>query len=160
VAAVASNNRVIGGDKVDKALGDILAKLQRGKAVRVGFLAGATYPAKPGKGDALPVAQVAFWNEFGTTRTPARPFMRNTINNPANQKKWAAGVARGLREYGWDSAKAFAVLGNVVRDDIVSAIAQWPADNAPATVANKGFNKGLVHTGDMQRHVDYEVIKK
>lgn len=112
-------------------------------------------PPKPAP--MLHVAQVAWWNEFGTSTSKARPFMRNTI--AANSKLWGQMVAAGMAQHGYDSAQVLRLLGEHIRDQFVRAIVDWPADNAPLTVAIKGFNKGLIHQGIMQRHVDYEVKK-
>lgn len=105
----------------------------------------------------LHVAQVAWWNEYGTSSAPSRPFMRNTI--AADSKPWGQMVAAGMAEHGYNSAQVLKLLGEHIRDRFVKAIVDWPADNAPLTVAIKGFNKGLIDQGIMQRHVDYEVTK-
>lgn len=59
-----------------KALEDI-AKRMGGGEVSVGFLANATYP------DGTPVAAVAFWNEFGTSREVAEGEV--TLNRSINE---------------------------------------------------------------------------
>lgn len=105
----------------------------------------------------LHVAQVAFWDEYGTATSKARPFMRNTV--AADSKLWGKMVAAGMAEQGYDSSRVLKLLGEHIRDRFVKAIVDWPADNAPLTVAIKGFNKGLIDQGIMQRHVDYEVTK-
>jgi hypothetical protein len=46
-----------------------------------------------------------------------------------------------------------------MRDDLEAAIQRWPADNAPFTVAIKGFNKGLTDSGKMARAPDFELSK-
>ena len=112
-------------------------------------------PAKPAP--VLYVAQVAWWDEYGRKNQKPRPFMRNTI--AAESKLWGRMVAAGMAEHGYNSALVLQLLGEHIRDRFVKAIVDWPADNAPLTVAIKGFNKGLIHQGIMQRHVDYEVKK-
>lgn len=112
-------------------------------------------PPKPAP--VLYVAQVAWWNEYGNARIPARPFMRNTI--AAESKLWGRMVAAGMSDHSYNSAAVLRLLGEHIRDSFVKAIVDWPADNAPLTAAIKGFNKGLIHEGVMQRHVDYEVKK-
>ena len=56
---------------------DILKRLTQTSTklphVNVGFFDTDQYP------DGTYVAQVAYWNEFGTKGMPARPFMRQTI---------------------------------------------------------------------------------
>jgi len=140
---------------LNKALESLAKKIGTSPSVRVGFLEGRTYPASKKGGKPLPVARVAFWNEFGTQRAPARPFFRNTIANlePTLGKRLAA-VAKSV---GYDGEKTMALMGLGIKDKLVRAIAEWPPDNAPSTVAKKGFNHGLIDKGVMQRSVDYEV---
>ena len=105
------------------------------------------------------VAQVAFWNEYGTATAPARPFFRTTIAERSGD--WGDVFKAGLKLYAMDGRKALRLLGQSMRDDIESAIAQWDSpSNADSTVARKGFDKPLVDTGIMQRAVDYEVAGK
>ncbi|RYY79935.1 MAG: hypothetical protein EOO69_04520 [Moraxellaceae bacterium] len=51
--------KVTGGNLAPAILDAIAAKIQQAGILRVGFLESETYP------DGLPVAQVAFWNEYG-----------------------------------------------------------------------------------------------
>lgn len=185
---------VKGGDKLEKRLAEF-GRSMATRAVKVGFLENATYPARerdasklmkgldklnsvgpfqPGKkpsraknyravlktrvGPAKPaptlyVATVAFRNEFGTAHSPARPFMRNTVE--ARRIAWAQAVAKLAKSSKFDSRITLLKVGELMKDDFVKAIVDWPADNAPLTIAIKGFNKGLVDKGVMQRSVDY-----
>lgn len=191
-----------GGTKLAAHLGKIAARLSRGKAVRVGFLEDATYPAaernanrllkgvdalnstgpfKPGAKPSaarnyrkrlkvrmktqvgppapartLHVAQVAFWDEYGSKTSPPRPFFRNMIRDKSPQ--WGPQLADALKTSGMDSQRALAKMGHLMTDQLVTSIKDWPADNAPLTVAIKGFNKGLVDKGVMQRAPDFEVV--
>jgi hypothetical protein len=156
---VASKNAVIGGKRLTLALKSIEDKIVNAGVLRVGFLEGARYPAKKGKGGALNVAQVAFWNEFGTVRAPPRPFFRTTIQKQS--PTWGNRLGAAVKATNYDGQKALALLGQSMRDDVESSIAQWASPgNAPSTIARKGFDKPLVDTGVMQRAVDYEVKPK
>lgn len=53
---------ISGGDKLGKYLDDLAKKLEQNGTLRVGFLETETYPE-----NGLPVAQVAYWNEYGAT---------------------------------------------------------------------------------------------
>lgn len=103
----------------------------------------------------LSVAQVAFWNNFGTKRARARPFFSNTID----ELKPTLGetLATVAKKTGFDTRRTLELMGTGIKDKIVKSIVDWPADNADLTVALKGFNKGLIHQGIMQRSVDFEV---
>jgi hypothetical protein len=154
---MAQANRVIGGKKITIALKVLEQKITNAGVLRMGFLESATYPQTAPGAAALHVAQVAFWNEFGTVTAPARPAFRNMVARES--KNWGKMLAAAIKATNYDGGKALAMLGQSMRDELESEIAQWPADNAPSTVARKGFNKGLVDTGVLQRSPDYEVVK-
>lgn len=104
---------VSGGDKIAKVLKQIGDSAKGG--LTVGFLAGATYP------DGTPVAQVAFWNEFGhggNFPAPPRPFFRKMIADES--PGWSAKIARGLKYYDYDGSKVLKALG----EDIKGALQQ------------------------------------
>ncbi len=139
-----------GGDKLEKVLAGIARKVAKSNSVKVGFLEGAKYP------DGTNVAQVAFWNEYGTVRSPVRSFFRTMIAKKS--PTWGDAVAKTLKATDYDSKAALGLIGEGVKDQLVESIVQFsePA-NAPSTVAAKGFNKPLIDTGLMQRSVEYEV---
>lgn len=113
-------------------------------------------PPKPDAGgEALHVAQVAFWNEYGTETAPARPFFRNMIR--AESPEWGAALGNYLKSTEYDASRALSLMGVDITDELKTSINEWPADNAPLTIAIKGFNKSLVHTNLMLRSTDYEV---
>lgn len=104
----------------------------------------------------LTVATVAFWNNYGTARARARPFFTEMILKKS--PSWGAELALAVLKVGYDSSKALQLMGVHINDQLVQSIVDWPADNAPLTVAMKGFNKGLIDKGIMQRSTDYEVV--
>ena len=159
-----------GGDRLLAGLAATQAALRTANAVSVGFFETSTYPAKarqgvtkrrkgrPAPADSdgpLYVAQVAFWNEYGTTRAPPRPFFRTMIARKS--PGWGVALGKALKGRNFDASGALALLGEAVNDQLVQSIVQWPADNAPYTVERKGFNKGLIDTGLMQRSTGYVV---
>jgi hypothetical protein len=169
---MASGAKIVGGKKLKLALDAIEKKITQGGVLRVGFLEGATYPertnarflaavgsnATPTVQPQVSVAQVAFWNEYGTKTAPARPFFRTTIR--LGSDRWAAILAHAIPHFDYDGEKALRLLGQSMRDDIESAIAQWSEPgNAPLTIKIKGFDSPLKDSGQMQRDVDFEVVK-
>jgi bacteriophage protein of unknown function (DUF646) len=145
-----------GGSKFRSALRNAVSKAAGG-TVRVGILETQTYPAKDGKGD-VSVAQVAYWNEYGTANIPARPFFRNTIAE--KQDEWADNAASILQHTDGDVGKALALIGEGVKGDIVETIQNFrEPENAPSTVKKKGFNKPLIDTGDLWRAIQSEVVE-
>lgn len=150
-----------GGARMKAYLAAMQAAVGGASGVRVGFLEGADYPATSGASGAprptLHVAQVAFWNEFGTARAPARPFFRGMISRES--PGWGEQLGANLRAARYDSATALAAMGLSIKDALTTSIVAWPADNAPSTVRRKGFNKGLIDRGVMQRSTDFEVLR-
>lgn len=166
---------VKGGQKAAKYLANLATKLGGKKFVKVGFFEDEKYPAgdtsrffkglakhtgktstqppKPTVG--LNIAQVAAWNNFGTSRVPPRPFFSNMIKDKS--PKWGEQLARVLKASNNDAAVAMDKMGEGIQGQLVEAIVKWPKDNAALTVAIKGFNKGLTDTGAMQRAVGYQV---
>jgi len=104
-------------------------------------------------------AQKAFWAEYGTTTAPSRPAFRTTIAQQS--PSWGKKLGIAVKATNYDGQKSLALLGQSMRDDLESSIAQWSSPpNAPSTIARKGFDKPLVDKGDMQRAPDYEVKPK
>jgi hypothetical protein len=180
VAAKTIEATLKGGDALKKHLTTIASKLGRGAAVKVGFLESETYPggtyhfskaARKGMSpetaafaDFLegkqkfsgPVAQVAFWNEFGTKRTPPRPFMRNTV--ASKSPRWGNALGRALRDTKYDAHEALALVGQGIQGQIREAIIGWTdPPNSKITRELKGRNSPLRDSGVMLRAVDYQV---
>jgi len=184
-----SRSEVKGGAKLQKYLFNVAQKLGTGGTVRVGFLEGATYPAqdrtarlragvarlnavgpvkpgtrafvgppKPSTKAPLPVATVAFWNNFGTKTAPARPFFSNMIAE--DSPTWGRRLASVAKATNYDTKLTLARMGEGIQGQLVRRIVEWPADNAPLTIAIKGFNKGLIDQGIMQHSVGYQVVGK
>lgn len=143
-----------GGEGMMRALAAIAPGANE---LRVGFIEGATYPAN---GDEiLKVAQVAFWNEFGTATAPARPFFRTMIEKKS--PKWGAVLAANLQATGYNWDTSLKRLGLVIKEQLTQSIVEFDdPPNAPYTVAKKGFNNPLIDTGVMQRQTGYEVGPK
>lgn len=141
-----------GGELFKKRLAEI-AKQAKSAKVRVGIIESGTYDGENGES----VAQVAFWNEYGTATSPPRPFFRNTI--AAHKDEWPDQVGNLLKENNGDVPKTLALLGENVKGQIIETIQQFKSPpNAPSTVKKKGFNKPLIDTGTLWRSIDYEVV--
>lgn len=168
-----------GGDKMRKVLSGIAARLGIGGDVKIGFLEGATYPANArealkrgshskrqkarleqvaSSGSVLGVPEVAFWNEFGTSRAPPRPFFRQMI--AAKSPNWGENLATAAKATGYDSGKALGLMGENIKDDLVASIVAFSSPGlSEYTKRKKGFDKPLIDSGVMQRAVDWVVTK-
>lgn len=169
-----------GGKALQRYLKNMAAELGDGATLKVGFFADATYAggtarftkkrrakmSSAGKQFAEfiegkdkfsgPVAQVAAWNEFGTQKTPPRPFMRKTV--ASKSPRWGNGLGRALRDNHYNSYDALHVLGEVIQGQMRQTIIEFrDPPNAQLTVDLKGFNDPLVASGRMLRSVDFQI---
>jgi hypothetical protein len=71
---------------------------------------------------------------------------------------WGAKLGRVAKAAHYDTKLTLARMGEGIQGRLVKKIVDWPPDNAPLTVALKGFNKGLIDQGIMQRSTGYEVV--
>ena len=140
-----------GGDKFRQRLAE-LAKQAATAKVRVGIIEQANYDGSDGES----VAQVAFWNEYGTARTPARPFFRNTIAQ--HKGEWPKQAATFMEANGGDVRQTLADMGEVVKGQIKMTIQDFrEPPNAAATVKQKGFDKPLINKGTLWDRIECEV---
>ncbi len=151
-------------DKIKKKLEKRLnAKLQ----LEVGFFSTAKYST----GEY--VAQVAYWNEYGTTLSPPRPFFRNAIKDKS--KEWLE-LYKDTQFQTRDMYKTLGIVGTVIKDDIATSITDLTSPpNSPITinggwirhsngkafkVKGKGSSNPLINTGLMRDSVSYEITEK
>lgn len=132
---------------LDSALADIADRIGS-REVAVGFLEGATYPE-----DGTPVAAVAFWNEYGDSKRPARPFFRMMIAKES--ETWAPKIAMLLKS---GSENVLAVMGEDIQGALKQSINDLQSPPlAPSTIARKGFAKPLIDTSHMLNSIGYEL---
>lgn len=104
----------------------------------------------------LHVAQVAFWNEFGTSTAPPRPFFRAAIK--AHAKDWGEALAKAMRASEMDVDYSLNIAGLVMSEDIRSSLNSWNSPpNKPLTRFIKGFDAPLRDHAVMLRSVGFEV---
>lgn len=143
---------ISGGDKLQKRLDEIAAKLKKGGRVKVGFLEGATYP------DGTSVAMVAAIQEFGAPAAgiPPRPFFRNMIT--AKSPEWPNAVENLVKVNDYDTDKVLGQMGAGIAGQLRQSVVDTnDPPNAPSTIKSKGATKPLVDTGHMLNSIDFEV---
>lgn len=107
----------------------------------------------------LKVAQVAFWNEFGTKRAVARPFFRTMVAQKSPQ--WGTQVAKISKANGYKTQQTLGLMGTLMKDQLVKSIVDFTTPPLrPFTIEQKGFDKPLIDTGVMQRAPDFVVETK
>jgi len=129
--------------------------------LRVGWFEGSNYGPE---NDNLPVAQVAQFNEEGTSTNPIRPFIRVGFMTPIKKgvydslfKESMQRIAEGKSSFKQEYTK----LGPTFVKEMKDVIAKWDTPpNSPQTIADKGFNNPLIDSGTMYDTTDFEVAKK
>ena len=122
-----------GGEK----MGRVLASIGRNATsrVKVRYLEDATYP------DGTSVAQVAFWQEFGTPGAmfpiPPRPTFRIMIRK--HSKEWGPELAKNLKASKYDGRTALGRMGESIKDELVDSILH--ADVAELSEVTKMLRK-------------------
>jgi len=146
--------------KVEKRrIGELTRRLQEldGTEVEVGFFEEARYGPENHN---LPVAQVAAYNNFGTSFNPTRPFMDNTFEDNMNQFHMIRGIKKVFSAAlvnGRSTQRMLRVLGETIADLMREEIDDYPGSNSPSTIARKGFNDPLYDTGKMLESVRFKI---
>lgn len=103
------------------------------------------------------VAEVGFWNEFGTEdgRIPARPFLRGTIvRNKARYLKIMREISIKVLRGELDLEKGLKKLALVGQNDVRNGIKNWHTPpNAPSTIRQKGVNAPLKYKGTLVQSI-------
>lgn len=121
--------------------------------VHVGFQAGeASYE---GGAD---LVEIAAYNEYGTSDTPARPFMQQSWENHQEELQQLCQQAYNIVLNGGTAEEACKIVGvagvGIIQKEIVEGNFE---PNAPSTIRKKGSDRPLIDTGQMRQSVKYVV---
>lgn len=124
--------------------------------VYIGFQAGEVTDDK-----GVDIAQIAMFNELGTSTSPSRPFIRNTVDE--NRDKIDAmgqAQANALTKGGTaeSALKTMGAFGVSLMQKTIGGGGFEP--NAPSTIKKKGSDTPLIDTGRMRQSVKYIIQKK
>ncbi len=124
------------GGWLKRVLGRFLGRSVRLPHLEIGFFEDAQYP------DGTYVAQVAYWDEYGTEHSLARPFMRVTISK--HQNEWSDLLASALEKSGGNLDKALGILGRIIADQVREQIKETngPPNSAVTNLLKQRFPKG------------------
>jgi len=137
-----------------KGIKKLFDRLEKG-SVDVGILVGE---GKHEDSD-LSVAEVGFYNEFGTSTIPERSFIRSTINGKSKEiKKVAAAQYKLVLNGKTTNEKGLGILGAFTAGLIQQTFTSndWP-DNTQATINAKGSSRPLVDTGQLRQSISWKV---
>jgi hypothetical protein len=126
--------------------------------------AGVKFGIQSGSGshEGTDLLDIAIYNEYGTERIPARPFMRDFANK--NNEVLGTAMERQAEKImkGMPIHTAMMQLGEFAQKHQKAHIVRaflWAKPNAPSTIKQKGSSKPLVDTGALANAVRYEVLK-
>ena len=124
--------------------------------VRVGFQRG-----KSQEEDGTDMCDVAAFNELGTDHIPARPFIRQSVDD--NESKINSFLKEEVKDFaqGKSAEQILKEIGIFQKDLMQDKITSGSfAPNAESTIKKKGSSKPLVDTGRMRQSVNYVIQKK
>ena len=120
-------------------------------------------------------SDVLAWNHYGTETIPPRPVLRiaaeNILSSPAMKKHMKA-YFKNVMEYAKRGrtqdlkdieTKMLTALGQQVAAEAKRIIDRNDGTlqkNAPSTIAKKGENHPLYETGELKKHLSYEVSEE
>lgn len=134
-----------------------LAELQKlaDLEVQVGFQADQTYE------DGTTLPEVAAYNEFGSSDTPARPFMRQSFENHQKELQAACDRVNQALAQGGTAESALDELGVFLKGLVQEEIVEGGFEpNAPSTINKKGSEQPLIDTSHMRQSVNYVVKRR
>lgn len=142
---------ITGGVKrVTKGKGVDLLKEVEGALLKVGILAGTGEHISGGG----TVAEIYFWNEFGTEDIPARPTLRPALNE--NLRKYVQIMAKLAAQELRGENQILGLLGAAAVADVQAAIVSLRnPPNADATIDRKGSSNPLIDEGEMRQSVSW-----
>lgn len=134
------------------------AATDRKPFIKVGIVSGTGEHPNADKGQTL--AEVGWWNEFGTRTIPERPFLRTGLNE--NIDKYRVILGNGLRQIllgQTDERQVLNILGMVAVSDVQAKIVSISSPpNAQLTVDRKGSSNPLIDTGALKQHITWEIV--
>ena len=138
----------------------LIKDLERFK-IEVGFNENSGKYAANEEGEEITVADVVAWNEFGSERSPSRPFMRQTVEDYKGQITKHANKAVKAAIHGGGAEEALNSIGAFTKGKMQLEIrnGDW-VPNAPYTIAKKGSDKPLIDTGRMRQSIVYVIKEK
>lgn len=130
------------------------------KILHNSFTAIGLHEGSPPYPEGLTVADVGFFNEFGTKHIPERPWMRNWFDANKNKiLKQAKILYQAVLAGKMKAKRALGLLGEWAQGELRKSIIKLSSPpNAPITILLKGSSSPLIDTGQMLntvRHQEY-----
>ncbi len=116
---------------------------------------------KRGKSRDVTNLDVAIWNELGTSNSPARPFMRNSIDNHLDAiTACAEKQIRSVTSI-TSARRALKVMGVMQENLMKCEIEEGDfVENAPSTIRRKRSDRPLIDTGQLRQSIHFVIKPK
>lgn len=110
-------------------------------------------------GEREKLLSIAVWNEFGTEKIPARPFLRKTfLKKKSVWLDYSESLVNQILDGKLNRKNALKLMGERMRDDIKKTMVDLKTPkNAPSTIKKKGFDDPLIDTKKLLNAVEYRV---
>ena len=123
--------------------------------VQVGFQGDQT------TGDGTSLAEIAAYNELGTSTIPARPFMKQSFENHEEELRAACERVNSALAVGQSVEQALNALGVAIKGLVQTEIVDGGfTENAPSTIKKKKSDRPLIDTGTMRQSVNYAIKRR
>lgn len=104
------------------------------------------------------LAEIAAYNELGTSTIPARPFLSQAFENGQNELNDFISDALSRVSKSGKVGQFLQLLGVKLVDMVATEIEEGDfAPNSPATIARKGSAHPLIDTGTLKDSVGFEI---
>jgi hypothetical protein len=138
---------------------DRIAKGPPRHFVKVGILSGTGEHPNASHGET--VAEIAWWNEFGTRNIDERPFLRTGLREKL--PRYRGILASGLKQIVVGRARPdqiLGILGVAAAADVQAKIVSVSSPaNAQSTKDRKGSSSPLQDTGALKQHISWEILE-
>jgi hypothetical protein len=145
------------GQGVDLILSE--AKKNPKPFIKVGIISGTGEHPNASHGQTL--AEIGWWNEFGTRTIDERPFLRTGLRE--NLSKYRGILGNGLKQVILSKMGADQLLGVLGVAAVADVQAKIVAVNSPAnaqsTIDRKGSSSPLIDTGALRQHISWAILE-
>lgn len=130
----------------------------KGAFVKVGILSGTGEHPKGKHGQTI--AEIGWWNEFGTKNIPARPFLRTALyENIKRYRGLFKTVIKNVLLKRISVDQAVFVIGEAAKADVQAKIVSLKTPpNRPITIKRKGSSNPLIDTGALRQHINWAKV--
>jgi hypothetical protein len=139
---------------------DKLKQIDKSTAIKIGVISGTGEHPKGTAGQTI--AEIAWWNEFGTKNIPERPFLRPALRD--NLPAYRSIIESALKAILGGKLKpdqAIGVLGERAQRDVqnrITVLADPP--NAEATIEAKGSSSPLIDIGALRQAIRWAKVDR